>query len=172
MNNKDGLVLKELYLQNFRCFDKHTLELKSTSVIVGTNNAGKSTAIEALRILSLVMNRYGSLNFLNVPDWLIDSDMSVLDRGVSPSLRGIEFNTLSIFHNLGRPPALIRGIFDEGFIIEIYIGPQGAIHAIIKDQYKQPILNKSKAQKVPLPKLSILPQIAPLANGELILDPD
>ncbi|MFT3893295.1 MAG: AAA family ATPase [Anaerolineales bacterium] len=165
-------MLKELYLQNFRCFDKHTLDLKPTSVIVGINNAGKSTTIEALRILSLVMNRYGFLNFLNVPNWLIDSDMPVMERGVSPSLRGIEFNALSIFHNLGKPPALIRGVFDEGFLVEIYIGPQGAIHAIIKDQEHHPILNKSKAQKVLLPKINILPQIAPLSTNELILDPD
>ena len=165
-------MLKELYLQNFRCFDKHTLELRSTSIIVGANNAGKSTAIEALRILSLVMNRYGSLNFLNVPDWLIDSDMSVMDRGVSPSLKGIEFNTLSIFHNLGKHPAFIRGVFDEGFTVEIYIGPQGTLHAVIKDQNQHPILNKSKAQRTPLPKISILPQIAPVANEEQILDPD
>lgn len=166
------MVLKELYLQNFRCFEKHTLELKQTSVIVGANNAGKSTTIEALRILSLVINRYGSLNFLNVPDWLINADIAVMARGVSPSLKGIEFNTLSIFHNLGKHPALIRAIFDEGFIVEIFIGPQGAIHAVIKDQNQHPVLNKSKAQKLPLPKISILPQIAPVANDEQILDPD
>lgn len=165
-------MLKELYLQNFRCFDKHTLELRPISIIVGANNAGKSTAIEALRILSLVLNRYGSLNFLNVPDWLFDSNMTVMARGVSPSLKGIEFNTLSVFHNLGTHPALIRASFDEGYTVEVYIGPHAEIHAIILDKDQRPILNKSKALESPLPKMGILPQIAPVANEEQILDPD
>jgi hypothetical protein len=95
-----------------------------------------------------------------------------MERGVSPSLKGIEFNTLSVFHNLRTHPALIRAIFDEGFTAEIYVGPQAALHAVIKDQNQRPILNKSKAQKVSLPKVSILPQVAPVAVEEEILDPD
>ena len=165
-------MLTKLYLQNFRCFDKHTLELRPMSIIVGANNAGKSTTIEALRIFSLIVNRYGSLNFSSVPEWLSASDMSVVNRGVAPSLKGIDFNTLSIFHNLGTPPALIRATFEEGFTVEIYIGPNAAIHAVIKGQDNQPISDKSKAQKALLPKVSILPQVTPVTAEEYILDPD
>ena len=165
-------MLKELYLQNFRCFDKHTIELQPMSIIVGANNAGKSTAIEALRVLSLVVNRFGSLNFVEIPDWLSNSNFIVRDKGVAPSLKGIDFNALSIFHNLGNPPSLIHAVFINGITVDIYIGPKAAIHAVIKDQDQRPIINKSKALRVQLPKISILPQIIPVLREEQILDPD
>lgn len=162
-------MLTELYLQNFRCFDEHTLPLSPTSIIVGVNNAGKTTAIEALRILALIVNRYGSLNFQPVPHWL---DLPRLYQGVSPSLKGIDFNALSIFNKLGDPPALIRATFHDGITVEIYIGPNAAIHAVIKDQTQTPVVNKSKAQQYPLPKVNILPQVTPVSRDEQILDPE
>jgi predicted ATP-dependent endonuclease of OLD family len=63
-------MLTQLRLKNFRCFDDHTIPLRPTTIIVGRNNAGKSTIVEALRLVSLVENRYGALNFTSPPDWL------------------------------------------------------------------------------------------------------
>lgn len=63
-------MIKKLRLQNFRCFNDHIIPLRPTTIIVGRNNAGKSTIIEALRLISIVVSRYQSLNFSSVPDWL------------------------------------------------------------------------------------------------------
>jgi hypothetical protein len=165
-------MIKKLYLQNFRCFDKHYIELRPMGIIVGANNAGKSTTIEALRILSLVTNRFGLINFVTIPDWLADSDFNVGSRGIKPSLKGIEFNALSIFHNLGDPPALIHAEFDNGTLVDIYLGPDASIYAVIKDQDQRSISNKSNLQSIELPKIAILPQIGPISPEEQILDPD
>jgi hypothetical protein len=162
-------MLKELKLLNFRCFEDHTLQLRPMAILVGANNAGKSTAIEALRLLSLVVTRFGFLNFSDVPGWL---DIPKVCRGVSPSLKGIDFNSLSIFHNLGDPPATIIATFETGHSVEIYIGPDAAIHAVVKDEDERLIVNKSRAQRLMLPTISILPQIAPLSREEVILDPE
>src|SRR5262245_29378150 len=123
-------MITEIYLSNFRCFNDHIIPLRPTSIIDGSNNAGKSTVVEALRLLSIVVNRYGSLNFADVPRWL---DIPKAYRGVAPSLKGIEFNANSVFHNLGEPPSKITTIFDTGVSVEIYIGPDASIHAVILD---------------------------------------
>jgi hypothetical protein len=162
-------MIKEIRLTNFRCFDDHTLVLRPMSIIVGANNAGKSTIIEAIRILSLVVTRYGLLNFQEVPSWL---ELPRVFYGVSPSLKGIEFNSLSIFHNLGDPPASISAVFESGMKVDIYIGPNAALHSIITTETGNIIANKSSAQRHPLPSVSILPQIAPLSKEEVILDPE
>jgi AAA15 family ATPase/GTPase len=63
-------MLTKLRLQNFRCFKDHVVPLHPTTIIVGRNNAGKSTIVEALRLVSIIVNRYQFLNFSDVPDWL------------------------------------------------------------------------------------------------------
>jgi hypothetical protein len=138
--------------------------------MVGRNNAGKSTITEALRLVSIITSRYGSLSFQSVPHWLY---LARSYRGVSPSLKGLDFNDLSIFHKLGDPPAKIEAIFDNGFSIEIYLGREATIFAVIRDKERNMINSKAIAQMYRLPSVSILPQIGPLMRQEkIIADPD
>jgi AAA15 family ATPase/GTPase len=63
-------MLKTLEFDNYRCFSAHSLPLKKETIIVGKNNAGKSTVIEGFRLVGLITERYKNLNFHDVPDWL------------------------------------------------------------------------------------------------------
>src|SRR5690348_16243821 len=112
-------MLKQLTLRNFRCFERHLVPLRPTTVIVGRNNAGKSTIVEALRLVSHVVNRYGNFVVRTVPEWL---DLPRLYRGVAPSLRGMEFSAETLYHRYGDPPAHITATFLTGDRLEIYIG--------------------------------------------------
>ncbi len=53
-------MLSELRLENFRCFEDHTIPLRPLTIIVGRNNAGKSTIVEALRIVSIEKSDFDS----------------------------------------------------------------------------------------------------------------
>jgi AAA15 family ATPase/GTPase len=46
-------VIEKLTVENFRGFDHHEIPFRETTIIVGANNAGKSTAVEALRLIAL-----------------------------------------------------------------------------------------------------------------------
>ncbi|MCK4261039.1 MAG: AAA family ATPase [Halanaerobiales bacterium] len=46
-------MLTKLKLCNFRCFARHTIPLKENTIIVGRNNAGKSTIVEASNFVHL-----------------------------------------------------------------------------------------------------------------------
>ena len=61
-------MLNVIELENYRCFENHKIDFRSTTIVVGQNNAGKSTIIEALRLVSIVSSRV--LNFISVPKWL------------------------------------------------------------------------------------------------------
>ena len=95
-------MIKKLRLRNFRCFDDHSIPLRSMTIIVGRNNAGKSTIIEALRLISIVVSRYQSSNFSNVPDRL---EIPKINKGISPSLKNLGFNFKTVFHRYGHKPA-------------------------------------------------------------------
>ena len=133
-------------------------------MIVGRNNAGKSTIIEALRLLSIVVSRYRFLTFYPVPNWL---EIPVRNCGITPSLDSIEFDFDNVCHRYGDPPATIIGSFSSGERVEIYLNPsKRAIFAVIRKKNGDPLISKSQAAALPLPGVSILPQIGPLARSE------
>ena len=63
-------MLTFLKLENFRCFSNHEVVFSPLCLLVGQNNAGKSTIIDALRLVSLVTSRYRTSNYSEVPPWL------------------------------------------------------------------------------------------------------
>lgn len=163
-------MLTKLVLKNFRGFREHTVPFRAASVIVGRNNAGKSTIIEALRLLSIVVSRYRFLTFYPVPNWL---EIPVRNRGITPSLDSIEFDFDNVCHRYGDPPATIIGSFSSGERVEIYLNPlKRAIYAVVRKKNGDPLISKSQAAALPLPGVSILPQIGPLARSERILVSD
>jgi hypothetical protein len=159
-------MLTKLQLQNFRCFDNHIIPLRPTTIIVGRNNAGKSTIVEALRLISIVVSRYQSSNFSDVPSWL---DIPRRHKGISPSLKNMGFNFKTVFHRYGEPPAIITAIFNTRHKVTIYIGPEDKIFAVVTNPDGSPITTKGRARKVYLPKVSALPFVGPLKYNETIL---
>jgi predicted ATP-dependent endonuclease of OLD family len=45
-------MLEKLELENFRCFDHHLIKFSKFNILVGKNNSGKSTIIDALKLIS------------------------------------------------------------------------------------------------------------------------
>jgi hypothetical protein len=82
-------MLTRLHLRNFRGFNDHELSFEKFTLIVGRNNAGKSTIIEALRLVALCTARYRTLRYIEAPP-----DLGLADdaHGIAPSIRDIEFN--------------------------------------------------------------------------------
>ncbi len=158
-------MITRLTLKNFRGFDRHTVPLRPITILVGKNNAGKSTVVEALRLVSMVTNRYKGLTYHPLPKWL---DRPRRERGVFPSIDSSEFSSEAVFHRLGEPPAQITAHFQTGETVEVFIGPDFEVIGIIKDRCKEVIQSKGGAFKLDLPQVSILPQIGPLLREELL----
>jgi hypothetical protein len=159
-------MLKSLRLKNFRRFAGQVIELSPLTLLVGGNNAGKSTAIEALRLVSLVTNRIGGLTFTAPPPWLPEGS----PWGVSPSLRGFEFRlTRHIFHRYSEPPAEIEATFESGAAVEVLIGPDEAVFAVVKDPDGSEILSRRDMRGWRLPRIGVQPQVAPLEMDEQML---
>jgi hypothetical protein len=162
-------VLKALQFKNYRCFRDHRLPLKTETIVVGKNNAGKSTSIEGFRLISLVTERFPNLNFRDVPDWL---PVSRRYKGARVDLSGLGVSWANVFHRYEEPPAVIEGTFETGYTIQVYLGPEGASHTIILDPGGTPITSRGEAGRHRLPRVSVLPQVAPLDREERILNPD
>ena len=153
-------MLKQLTFRNYRGFKNHTVPFESLSIVVGKNNAGKSTIVEALRLVSIVVNRAHNLTYSNPPDWL---DIPAGFRGVTPSLKGMDFDFRSASYSYSDPPSVITAIFENGKRVAIYINSQEAeLFVVITRQNRQLITSKAQAAKFFSAPINILPPIGPL----------
>ena len=163
-------MLTRIRLRNFPSgFEDHTIPLKPTSIVIGRNNAGKSTLVEAFRLVSTVSSRYQNLAYKPAPAW---GGLPKRDYGVTPSLRGLEVRFDTVFHQYNDPPAIIDADFDSGHSITLYIGDEERVRAVIRDERGDPLRTKAAALRLDLPRVEILPQIGPLSLTEGVLTQD
>jgi AAA ATPase-like protein len=160
-------MLTEVILENFKCFNHHAIPFRANTIIVGRNNAGKSTIIEAMRLVALVLNRLPGLHVNDVPRWL---DIPRVNVGVSPSLEHQSFDFENVFHSYGNPPAKVTGRFDSGIEVVIYVGGADRVHAVTREVKTKTVISKARAKSLGIPKVGILPPIGPLAASEKILN--
>ena len=164
-------ILKHIEIKNYKCFESHKIYFNNLSIIVGQNNAGKSTLIETLRIISLVVERMRStVAYINAPSW---TNFGKKNRGISPSLSAIdvEIESENIFFRYEYSPAFIVAVFENGTIIKVGINK-------VKDEYevfacgflrRNNIKSRTEFRNIDLPSLYVLPQIMPLLNKEKIV---
>lgn len=154
-------MLRQLRMQNYRCFNDHTLLLEPNTVVVGKNNAGKSSLIEALRLVGAVVNRKGA-TFVRAPQWL---DLPAFRVGIAPGISQLGLNLSAAFHRYGEPPAIITATFVGGVVITLYLGREETIFATIRrdDDW---ITKPGVFLNLKLPWINVLPQIGPLLTEE------
>lgn len=159
-------MLKELSIKNFRCYDKSTITFNNgTSILVGRNNAGKSTLIEALKIISSVTRKYKSLRMIAPPEWV----RTEVAYGVSPNVENMNISDRGIFNMYGNPPAIIEATFTNETSVKAYVGDGLSIFAIIYDEYGRPARNNREAKLIDIPIIEVLPQISAVLDSEKVI---
>ncbi len=89
-------MLIELSMENFRCFRKYSVRFNNFNIIVGKNNSGKSTIVDALRLISNIQ-RYGAYR-----------------RDLILEPRDLPFSAINIRHDYTDDDAVIRAVFSSG----------------------------------------------------------
>lgn len=113
-------MIKSVVLKNFRGFKDHTIDFTPFCLLIGQNNAGKTTLIEALRIASAAVKKSSSAVFEMAPDYLISDIAGPVFRFSVETLdiehRGIHYNYESL------EPAIIKVQYNNNCSVIIAIG--------------------------------------------------
>lgn len=160
-------MLRQLRLQNLRCYKDHSFTFEHHSVVVGRNNAGKSTLVEALLILATVLGKRGR-TFKPAPSWL---GLSRFRRCVAPSLEFLNLNLRTVFHRYSDPPATITATFTGGTVVTVYIGREERVYATVEGSRgwaETPL----QLQQLDIPPVHALAQLGPLRMEEPLLEPE
>ena len=158
-------MIRKLVIKNFRCYEKSTIYFNGTSILVGKNNAGKSTLIEALKIISSITRKYRALRFVAPPYWLSNVDA----YGVSPNIDNMNISDRGIFYLYGNAPAVIEAQFSNGTSVRAYVGEGLAIFALLFDEKGTPVHNNKEAKCVDIPIVEVLPQISAVLDSEKVI---
>lgn len=162
-------AITQLNIINFRCFEDHIVNLTNpVSLIVGKNNAGKSTLIEAIKIISFAIQKAQSKSFTDSKNYF---DLPLTYRGLELNLDdiGIEQQNLFFYYDTP-PPSKIIAIFGNGAKVEVFIGNNKNFAIFWKN--KTEIIKNKKDVTTFLPCIEVMPQPGPLLLEETLRNVD
>lgn len=165
-------MIDRLRLQNFRGFEHHEIPLAANTVMVGANNAGKSTVVEALRLTALATTRLRAAQrrMVGPPDWLDHPEAFDGVRIPAARLTPTGFEP-SIFHQYQSPPAVITASFQSGATVTVFVGPDAQLHAVGRLPDGSAIMRGTRPAWE-LDALAVQPQIGPPLREEPIRQRD
>ena len=162
-------MLTKLILKNFRCYSHHTIEFKGLTIVVGKNNAGKSTLVEAMRLVAMACSRLKSSGYKNVPDWL---DLPKKCRGISTRTTYFDFNKENISYLYNDESSTITAIFSNDTRITVHVKHvedlevEPEFFCTFQDSLGNYVQNKNDPSLATLPVINILPQISAIQKEE------
>ena len=144
-------MLKKLKLKNFRCFEDYEIEFDKFNVIVGKNNTGKSTLIDALKLVSNV-RRYASYR-----------------KNLELEPRDIPFSLTNLRYNYIDTDSTIYSKFSDNTEIEVKFPIDGRPYAnLFKDDTS--ISNKTLIKMYFEDSVGIIPPIGVFEESENLGD--
>ncbi len=168
-------MIKQIEIQNYRGFKKHRITFRKNVLLVGKNNAGKSTIIEILRVCSLILLKAKTSSYIAVPSWISEwksEESRYKIKGISPDIKGLIKQYKTISHRYNEEQTYAKITFKNNFVVEIYYSLDEHIFAILHKPDGKNIKSKNKENIESIPKIAVLPQIGPLLIEEKVIGED
>lgn len=161
-------MLQKLVFRNYRCFENSEITFRKTVVIVGNNNAGKSTLAEALRIIAEASQRFKRAHYIQAPAEL---NLPIAIRGFYLNIENlkIDLRTVVYRYRVG-VYAEIRAVFSNDICIKVYLA-DGFSFALIEHN-GQNVSSQVQAKRFADLELFVMPQIGLIREDEPQLSAD
>ena len=160
-------MISSVRFENYRCFKNSTMTFKDLTIIVGRNNAGKSTIIEALRMISSARNKACTTNYINPPNSLAIQGISGFK--INCDMLRIDLRTVVYFYK--EITAKITAYFDDKSKIIIYLNSDVAFATVYNKSGKL-VTSRAQANKCEFSSINILPQIGLIKENEKFIKRD
>ncbi len=155
--------IKEIELKNYRCFKNSKLTFKDVSIIVGKNNAGKSSLIEAIRMISFASRKaQNTATLRTVP---VELGASSFDKGIKIDVDALKIDLRGVVYLYSNEIATITATFNNNCKIKIFADNENA-YAVFYDSDNSPIRYGRKVTELGFGKMAILPQLSHLKENE------
>ncbi|MCX5855668.1 MAG: DUF2813 domain-containing protein [Deltaproteobacteria bacterium] len=125
------MILKKVQIKNFRCFRDVEVDLMPTTVLIGENNSGKTSFLDAIRLcLSRTATRRGG--------GLEDYDYHLSSNKTEPEQTGVLAIILNFVLDENEPDDLVQAlgdvvVFDDGNVRHIILRISSGFDPALKD---------------------------------------
>ncbi len=155
-------MIKQIKFENYRCFEKMTVSFKELVIVVGRNNVGKSTMIEALRMVSFATHKAENTSYRDVP---LELEMGKGIKGIRIDVERLKIGLKGIVSYYEDKIAMVEVRFDNQCKIIIKANTEVA-YAVLFDEDGRYVKTKNKAKECSFNKMAILPQIGLIKENE------
>ncbi len=160
----EKLRITSIRFRNYKAFRDYSISLNAFNVLVGPNNAGKSTVLGAIRILSEGLRRARAKS----PELIRDKNERQV-RGYSVRLQGLPISTENVFHNYDEAtPATVEFHLSNGNSLNLYFPERGECYMIpTSDQY---VRSPSDFRKHFNVEIAFVPVLGPVDHNERLFE--
>ncbi|WP_081812196.1 ATP-dependent nuclease [Hyphomonas chukchiensis] len=154
-------MIKSISLRNFKRFSSFTLSTRDGNILVGPNNSGKSSILDALRLLNVSL-RYARQR----SPTLISSDFGTFE-GYNVPDNSLPFTLANITTDYGEDDATIIFQHSNGAKAILLLHPERTVRFFI-DNGKRLSTSKKFRDAFPV-ELIVVPTLSPLEAEEIIV---
>jgi predicted ATPase len=160
------IQIAKIKLKNFKCFKEHTVFLSNLiTLLVGRNNAGKSTVIDALRIAAFAIQKSKSKKFEFIPE---EWSVAQIYKGIGFHLKDIGIDSRNIAFEYNDDPCNIIIFFSNGYKVDVHIRGDYTFVLFFNENNKNIVAKREIKEQIP--DIFIMPQPGPLLIEEKILN--
>lgn len=157
--NSPQLRISSIRFKNYKAFREYSVTLQSFNVLVGPNNAGKSTILGAIRILAEGIRRAKSRNA-----GVVSGAESVI-YGYSIDLNGLPVSTENVFHDYNESePAIISFRVSNGNELHLWFVGRGNCYMTTESK-RQVRTTTDFKREFPL-SVAFVPVLGPVEHNE------
>lgn len=162
-------MLKEIHIFNYKCFKDNTITFKEkNNVIIGENNAGKSTLLEVIRIINHAVEK---LKVKGYSTSSIEYGLGIGYNGIYIDLEDLNIETGNLFFQYEENTIKIIAKFNNNVDVNIYILEPSKVFAFANHDGIN-IKNNKKFKEIFVDSMAILPQISLLKKEEKVIQDD
>lgn len=157
-------MISSVSFRNFKALENYSFILKEFNILVGANNNGKSTVLDAFRVLQ---GAYRAVQYYKTTIVALADGRSLFGYEIPESSIPISIHNLQT--NFSSEPAVIKFKFNNGNSLFIEFAPDSLAKMYFEVTGKTPRTPKEFRESFPL-NLAVVPTLGPLESEEEILD--
>ena len=161
MNN-----LTSVNIKNYKCFHRVSFNVHEINILIGENNAGKSTAIEAIKLIAYGIEKLKTGNFIECPDFVSDRRT---DRCVKLNVSELLLDITNASYNYEGELSIITGYFSDKSKVIVIIDGQN-VYGIAYNATGQCLSSRYLAVKSTLPSIYVMPRFNLLRDSEKFIN--
>lgn len=158
--------LKSVNIKNYKCFENVSFNLKDINILIGENNAGKSTVIEALKLIAYGIEKAKNGRFSSKRDYI--NDAPIFNKCIILNIENLLIDISTSSYKYNTKPSIITAYFDNNIKTIVTIIEKTVMFEVFKNDTN--IASKQNFLSLKIAPVFVMPHFNLLRELETVID--